>query len=192
MRRHIVRLQCALSLLAATLTAPVGLTGAQVPAGEEPVRVITDYELPPSTLDGAWARAAAIVRVRIEHSRSRHRGNVPVTEHTVTVLEVFKGDTMALGQQILVFQDSVDDAVPGPKHTSGGPVFTPAEEYVLFLDRATLSGTWHVSWGPGGVLSMTREAVPVNSRRMWSDRAEVPRAEVLSTLRLMRETRSGK
>jgi hypothetical protein len=176
-------------VLVATLMAATGSMPAQLPAGEV-VRVITDYELPPPTLDEAWSMTAVIVRVRVEQSQPVHLRITPLTEHTMTVLEVFKGADIAPGQQIRVFQDSVDDAVPGPKHTSGGPVFAPTEEYVLFLDRAALSGTLHVSWGASGALSMMAETVAVKAAtRMWGRRPDVPRAEVLDTLRALRETR---
>lgn len=188
----------ALALLAGCCGA--GAMAAQEAKPDPIVAVFTDYELPPRTLDAAWRVAPLIVRVRIESSvraemRSAGPFRTPVTEHRVTVLEVFKG-AASNDSELVVVQDSVepDGSAGDVRHVSGGRVFRSGEEYVLFLERHPGRSGHGVAWGSGGAYRLDEDNahVPGVAHHMWQFRAEAWREELLGALRLKRGQSQGK
>jgi hypothetical protein len=174
-------------------------SGQTPPPGGPMTTVISDYELPPTSVELAWNKVALIAVVKIRQSQAhdlrvgRSGTAVPVTDHAAEVLEVLKGAGLGVGTRIVVRQDSAAPANGSPKHTSGGRIFQPNEEYVLFL-TPNGDGTFQIAWGPGGVFPSAGDTVqiPGGARRMWQSREEVPRDEFLGTLRKLRNAKSVK
>lgn len=165
----------------------------------EIVAVYTDHELPPATLEAASSKVAVIARIRILESEVKHKKigrstTVPVTEHIVELLEVLKGTTVSSGNQVTVTQVSVEEGRSKAKHQSGGRVFRPGEEYVLFLEQPTLGGSLSIAWGAGGAfrLDVDSASIPHPATRMWHYRAHVPRSEFLASIRAAQGRQNAK
>jgi hypothetical protein len=181
----------------ANATASTSSPVIQEPATEQ-YKVFTDYELPPPSLDAAWKTAPIIVRGTVQASavRERHAPNapvpIPITEHRLKVLEVFKGAGL-IGPvaELIVEQDTVEPAASprGVAHGSGGRVFKPSEEYVLFLEGLPGQRALTIAWGPWGAYRMRADTVRVASGadRMWQFRNEISREELLNALRSRRD-----
>jgi hypothetical protein len=174
----------------------LGRASAQTLQPGEAYHVITDYVLPPATLELGWKEVLVVARVRIKSSAERDkqlsRGPaVPVTEHRVLVLEVLKGSGLQAGQVLTVSQDTIDSASPSHgQHQSGGELLRLEGEYVLFLDAPTMGGPLQIAWGSAGVFNVDSAdvRVPALARRMWHFREDVPLAEFLDTLRRLKAT----
>lgn len=195
---------------------------AQEPDVDPIVAVFTHDELPPATLDLAWQAVPIIVRARVQYPQSaqptrsvaiivrarvqssavreiagpRPGYGVPLTEHRVKLLEIFKGaELLGTARELHVAQESVEaGASPnGVVHKSGGPVFKASEEYVLFL--RPFHPALRIVWGPGGgayKVGADTVAVPALALRMWQFQDEVPREAFFNTLRMKRDKPRGK
>jgi hypothetical protein len=190
------------TLALAIMTLPSTTFSSAYAQADQQVRIFTDYELPPGSLDVAWDTVPVIVLARVQSSAQRERVGprkitVPFTEHHIRVLEVFKGGEFVGSSNVLTINQASADAAPSSsiaKHESGGRVFKSSEEYVFFLERLPGQAALGVAWGAGGaykVDSMT-VAVPDASRRMWHLRDEVTRQEFLDSLRAKRDKRHAK
>jgi hypothetical protein len=170
---------------------------------DQVVVVITDYELPPATLDAAWKIAPIGVRGQIQSSvvRERAAGRRPVplavTEHRVKLLEILKGAS-AIGTraELVVAQDTVEASASrmGVPHKGGGGLFKPAEEYVLFLEPLPGQAAFGVVWGGGGSFRLLGDdaIVPGPAQRMWQFREQLTRDEFMHALRSRREDKHVK
>jgi len=115
----------------------------------------------PRTLTGRLAQVDAAIRCRIERTSTRvirnsvpvgvdpALGAEPVTEHTVTLLEILKADPKfpATSSEMTVSQPVglavIDDAIV-EKVNGAFRVFTVGEEYVLFLKWDSVLGEFQV------------------------------------------------
>lgn len=193
----------AIAVIAVLLMPAIYATPLSQETRADQVVVHTEYELPPATLDRAWDTAPIIVRGRVLTSAVRERPTphaavrIPVTEHRVEILEIFKGAPLVgNSSELTVAQDTVEHgrSPSGIAHSSGGELLQPSEEYVLFLERLSAQGTFGVAWGPGGAYRLATDTatVPGSARRMWQSRDEVTRGELLSALRSRRDKNHGK
>ena len=177
-------------------------TLAQRPQDDRLVAVITDYQLPPTTLDAAWDKAPVIVLARVQSSTRREQVGpsqmrMPLTEHQIALVEVFKGaERLGSANTLVITQDSVEESASpsAVTHSSGGRVFKASEEYVFFLEPNPGQTSFGVAWGSGGAYKVGALTVDVPdvARRMWLNRDELGRLELLSALRTKRDKRHGK
>ncbi len=170
---------------------------------DQVVAVITDYELPPATLDAAWKIAPIIVRGQVQSSIVRERAapRRPVprarTEHRVKLLEILKGaSVIGTRTELVVAQDTVEAGASSTNipHKGGGDLFKPSEEYVFFLEPLPGGSAFGVTWGGGGAYRLLGDhaIVPGAAGRMWQFREHLTRDEFLYALRSRRGDRPVK
>jgi hypothetical protein len=153
----------AISLLIAVLAGAAAAVGVSQQKSVKEVPLIINYAERPRTLEGATARAHAIVRARVVGSQFRQRIERPDAPPAVStacalkVLEVLKRDPQ-LPIPTEVLREGGD--LETDKGTlriveEGFPAFQPGDEYLLFLYWNENLAAYQMIFGVDGAYRIT-------------------------------------
>jgi hypothetical protein len=117
--------------------------------GRSDAQVIADYVAPPDTAEELFAKAAVVVRGRVEAGRLDPSNQRPRSLYSLRVLEVLKsGDVVSTGSVIDIQRiggTGEDKRTSDPNF----PAFQVHDELVLFLERGP-GGFYTPLFGPEG------------------------------------------
>ena len=159
MHRHIAAISLLIAVLAGTAAA-VGVS-QQKPVKEVPL--IVCYAATPRTLEGATARADAIVRAQVVSSQFRPRRERPDappdvrTAYALKVLEVLKRDPqLPIPAEVLREGGDLETDEGIRRYVEDGfPAFQPGHEYLLFLWWNENSAAYQMFFGVDGAYHIT-------------------------------------